>query len=424
MMPFRNLFLLLNTRVALLRIKDTLGGEPVYFHGVQRATDLDEVWEFAEAHRALGMDTESTGINPYRRGWQLRTFQIGDAYDSYVVPARYKKFIAGIMSMDIKWIGHNGTHDIRSTDAWLGEDTGVVCAGETYIPAHHIDSRKQEDGGVGYKLKNQAERYVASDSGKWETALKKVFKTIEVPIPGETYKSGKRKGLQKVRKAHLDEGWSLVDPTHPAYIAYAGADPILTYRLWAHYQPAVRAHRELYHFDLQIQQACDKLTRRAMRLDEQYTRRLDDAYTRKAQAFMEEAERLGVENINSGAQIASALIAMGVQLTAKTPTGKYKTDDKVLRAIAAQAAAMRDPEKHIDAPESMLYAEELIHCILGAKQMMKRRESYTAQMLTEMDANGRVHPSINTLGARTSRMSVSNPPLQQLPTKDREADAE
>lgn len=393
----------------MLRIKDTLGGEPIYFHGVQYVADLDEVREFAEAHRSLGLDTESTGINPYRRGWQLRTFQIGDKYDSYVIPARFKKFIAGIMQLDMNWIAHNGTHDIRSIDAWLGHQTGVICAGETYIPAHHFDSRKQEDGGVGHRLKDQAERYVAGDSGKWEIALKKVFKTIEIPIPGAVYKSGKRKGLQKVRKARLDEGWALVDATHPAYIAYAGADPILTYRLWAHYQPTVRENRELYHFDLQVQQACDKLTRRAMRLDEEYTRRLDVAYTRKAQAFMEEAERLGCANINSGQQVASALEALGVVFTARTPTGKPKTDDKTLRG-------------NLGAFESTP-AGTLIHCILGAKQMMKRRESYTAQMLAEMDENGRIHPSINTLGARTTRMSVSTPPLQQLPTKDREADA-
>lgn len=393
----------------MLRIRDTLGGEPVYFHGVQRATDLDEVREFAEAHRSLGMDTESTGINPYRRGWQLRTFQIGDAYDSYVVPAKYKKFIAGIMQLDINWIGHNGPHDIRSIDAWLGKDTGVACAGETYIPAHHFDSRKQEDGGVGHRLKDQAERYVASDSGKWEVALKKVFKTIEVPIPGETYRSGARKGKQKMRKIRLDESWALIDPTHPAYVAYAASDPILTYRLWAHYQPVVKRSLSLYHFDLQVQQACDKLTRRAMRLDEEYTQRLDAEYMRQADEFKENCRVLGVENINSGAQIAAVLQQMGVSLTAKTPTGKYKTDDKVLRRVMTET----------DIHEAAL----LIHCILGAKQMMKRRESYTAQMLAEMDEAGRIHPSINTLGARTSRMSVSNPPLQQLPTKDREKDS-
>jgi DNA polymerase I len=54
--------------------------------------------------------------------------------------------------------------------------------------------------------------------------------------------------------------------------------------------------------------------------------------------------------------------------------------------------------------------------------LLKRKASYTESMLEEADSDGRIHPSFNTLGARTARMSVSNPPLQQLPTKDREED--
>jgi DNA polymerase-1 len=310
---------------------------------------------------------------------------------------------------DIKWIGHNGPHDIRSIDAWLGEPTGVECAGETYIPAHHYDSRKQEDGGVGHSLKDQAIRYVAPDAGKWETELKAVFKTIEVPIPGATYKSGPRKGQPKMRKARLDEGWSLIAADHPAYIKYAGSDPVLAYRLWRHYQPVLRSHLDLYRFDKRVQEAVDRLNRRGMRLDVKYTRQLDNAYVVNAERLKEHAAALGVENINSGAQVATALQALGVELTAKTPTGKYKTDDATLRKVVAKAS--KDSA-----------AMNLIRAILGAKQMLKRRESYTQSFLREMDSEGRVHPSINSLAARTARMSVSSPPLQQLPTKDREGD--
>lgn len=395
----------------MLRLKDTLGGEPITFNYCETYADKTEMIRFAARHSALGMDTESTGINPYRPGWELRTFQIGNRNTAYVLPAKYKGIIYNIITGPTKWIGHNGSHDIRSIDVWLNEPTGVRCAGETYIPAHHHDSRKQEDGGIGYSLKAQAERYVAGDSGKWEDALKKVFKTIEVPIPGEVYKAGPRKGTPKFRKARLDEGWHLIDPTHPAYVAYAAADPILTYRLWAHYQPTIREHRALYHFDLQIQHIADTLNRRAMLLDEGYTRALDAAYLEQAERHQQRAAEMGVANINSGAQIAAALLALGARLKAKTPTGKYKTDDKILRGLVSIYGGEYSPVK------------ELIHSILAAKQMLKRRSSYTQQMLAEMDEHGRVHPSINTLGARTSRMSVSNPPLQQLPTKDREKDA-
>lgn len=395
----------------MIRIEDTLGNAPIRFYCVEQAGDLLEVKRFVEAHRSLGIDTESTGINCYRPDWQLRTVQVADANWSYVIPARWRKFIAWLMRQPINWIGHNGPHDIRSIDAYLGYATDVICAGETYLPAHHHDSRNPKEGGVGHGLKEQAIAHVSRDAGKWEQALKVAFKAITIPVPGELYKSGPRKNQQKMRKARLGEGWALIDPFHPAYIAYAAADPLLTFRLYRHYQPVVRQQHELYQFDKAVQNAADRLQRRAIRLDIPYTRRLSAAYLSKATKFKLKAEQYGCFNINSGQQIAETLQRLGAVLTARTDSGsQFKTDDGILRGLAEQSP--------------VLAVQEFIHCVLGAKQLLKRRENYTEAMLREADSEGRVHPSINTMGARTTRMSVSNPALQQLPTKDREEDAE
>jgi DNA polymerase-1 len=312
------------------------------------------------------------------------------------------------MRQPMNWIGHNGTHDIRSIDTYLGYETGTRCVGETYIPAHYRDSRKQEEGGTGHALKELSIAYIARDAGKWEVALKQAFKAITIPVPGEVYKSGPRKGQQKVRRARLGEGWALIAADHPAYIAYSAADPLLTYRLWRYLQPYVRANLELYRNDLADQYIADKLHRRAMRLDVRYTEALSAAFASKAENFRAQAEEYGCANINSGKQLAEVLLSLGAELRERTPSGQYKTDDKVLRHLAQTG------DKRIS---------DFIHAVLGAKQVLKRRENYTEAFLREMDSDGRVHPSINTLAARTTRMSVSNPPLQQLPTKDREAEA-
>lgn len=389
----------------MIRLRDRLAGKPIRFHCAETTRDLQEVANFIRRHKWLGIDTESTGINPYRRGWQLRTAQFGDAEDSYVVPARFRKFIAWSMRQKVKWIGHNGPHDIRSIDEHLGYSTGVVCAGETFLPAHHADSRNAAEGGIGHGLKEQAERCIDRDAGKWERELKRVFKTIEIPVPGEFYKSGPRKGLPKVRKAKLEEGWGLIDPMHPAYIAYAAADPILTYLMWRFYQPVVKEFRDLYDFDHRVQMVCDRLQRRAIRLDTSYTEMLSEAFTTKAERYIARAREYGCKNIHSGQQLAKTLQGMGARLIWVTPTGKFKTNDKILRDIAATHGGE---------------IQDFIRCVLIAKQLLKRRESYTDAMLREMDREGRVHPSIKSLGARTTRMSVSGPPLQQLPTKDRD----
>lgn len=392
----------------MLRIRDELAGERIQICYPNNRRDLLEIKDFIRNSNALGVDTESTGLNPYRPKWRLRTVQCGNATTAYVVPARARQLIGWICEQDIQWIGHNGPHDIRCIDKHLGYETGIICA-ETYIPSHHYDSRNQQEGGIGHGLKELAMAYVDSSSGKWEVALKKLFKTLEISIPGEVYKSGPRKGQQKVRKAKLAEGWALVDPQHPTYIAYAGVDPILTYRVWRHFQFVVRQFNSLYQFDRRTANACDRLQRRAIRLDIEYTEKLSKSYERKATHYRQRAAEYGCANIQSGQQLAKTLMALGVQLVERTKTGQLKTDNGILRAVRADALQRGETE-----------IADFIRCVLLAKQLEKRRTAYTEHMLNEMDEYGRVHPSINPLAARTTRMSVSNPALQQLPTKNRE----
>lgn len=388
----------------MLIIKDRLAGERIQINYVQSKVDTREAIDFLRDSRALGLDTEGTGLNCYHPSWRLRTLQFGNATIAYVIPARARRLISWVCEQDIQWIGHNGPHDIRCIDEHLGYSTQIICA-ETYIPSHHYDSRNRGEGGVGHGLKELAIHYIDKSADKWEVELKKVFKSIEIPIAGMVYQSGPRKGQQKMRKAKLSEGWALVDPEHPAYIAYAGVDPILTYRVWREFQPIVRAFYELYQFDRKVQQACDVLQRRGLPIDIDYTERLSGAFLSRAERYRARADAYGCANIQSGQQIAETLTALGIQLTERTAKGQLKTDGATLRKIRSTV----DSEP----------VRDFIRCVLLAKQMEKRKASYSDQMLDDLDVDGRVHPSINSLGARTARMSVSKPPFQQLPTKNR-----
>lgn len=390
----------------MITINETLAGEPITFYCLESGEDGFEYREFVRAHRWLALDTESTGLNCYRPGWQLRTFQCGNARVSYVVPAKMRWLIRWTMKQHVNWIGHNGPHDIRCIDRFLGFETNVICKGETFIPAHHFDSRNQQEGGIGHALKDLAVHLLDKSASRWESELKEVFKGIQIPIRGEVYKSGPRKGQQKVRRAKLSEGWGLIDPMHLAYIAYAAADPILTYRLWQRMQTTVADALELYRFDHALGVACDRLQRRGMPLDVPYTERLNMAYTSKVNKAMAVARSYGCDNLQSGQQLAATLIALGVLLRERTPTGQFKMDDRILRGLLT---SWDDPA-----------VRRFISAVLVAKQCLKRRESYTEAFLRELSSDGRVHASINILAARTARMSVSSPALQQLPTKDRE----
>ena len=393
----------------MLHLRDSIAGDAIRFYQVQSKQDLRQVSAFVRNHRTLGIDTESTGLNPYVPGWKLRTVQIATANVSIVIPARYERFITWLMRQKVRWVGHNGPHDIRSIDAHLGFDTGVVCPGETFILSHYYDPRNRDEGGIGHGLKEMAQALIDHSAGKWEKELHRVFKTIKVPVPGEYYKSGPRKGLLKERIIKLSEGWALIDPNHSAYVAYAAADPLLTIRLWHKLNAVYRDNRDLYASDMRVQQAADRLTRRALLIDVPYTERKDQQFRQKADRLMERAETYGCAKIYSGDQITEVLQTLGVRLTKKTPTGKFSTTDKVLRGIRNR-------------PDCPAEAADFIRTLLLAKQCLKRATAYTGEFLASRDVNNRIHPSINTLAAVTARMSVSNPALQQLPTRQGEDD--
>lgn len=389
----------------MITIQDSLAGEPIEFHFVEDIHDARKALAFARANPLCGLDTESTGVNCYKRGWRLRTFQIGNSNTSFILPAQAKRTIGRILNLNIKWIGHNLPHDIRSIDKHLGYETGITGA-ETYIPGHHKDPRNQREGGLAHGLKEQCEALIDPMAGKWERALKVAFKEILIPIPGEVYKSGPRKGTQKYRKAKISEGYSLIDLKHPAYIAYAGSDSILAFHLWNYYKPTVRQFLDLYRFDHKVQLACDRLQRRAILLDVKYTERLHAALDKSSKKFAAKAAELGCANIYSTDQLAKALIELGAILKEYTPKGRLKVDDKVLQ------------EQLKNGNEDV---RQLVRYVLAAKRRAKRREAYTGTMLRERDDNNRIHPAINSLAARTARMSVSEPALQQLPTRESES---
>lgn len=389
----------------LITIKDTLQGERIFFHFVETKEDAKRAvgWARQFVNEPLAMDTESTGINCYHPDWRLRTFQFGNDKRSFVIPARWRKPIEAIWGMDIEWIGYNAPHDVRSLDTYFGYPSKVECPYEAYITAHHREPRKRTEGGTDLGLKDQCIEHIDPNAGKWEVALKQSFKQIVVPVPDRFYKSGPRKGQPFVRKALMSEGWALQNIRHPAYIAYAAADPILTFRLWRFNGNTYSRSNGLYDRDLEIDLICDALQRKGLLLDVTYLKRYQAALRRKADKYLALAAAMGCENINSGQQIAKTLIGLGAKLTNRTATGKWQTDNTILESL------LDDDNRDVI---------RLVRYILTARRLTKRADVYAEGMLRERDSQDRVHPSINSLAARTGRMSAGI--FQQLPTKDQE----
>lgn len=373
----------------------TLGGSECRIFFPERRDDLDGFDAFLRrGDKVLGLDTETTGLDVYSPGHGLRLVQFGNAEEAWVLRADlFADDVRRALRQDRRFTIHNAPYDLQVIDRHLGvtiEELGPRVF-DTRVLAHLLDPRTRQEGGTGHGLKDLASVYVDPDAPDGEKALTAVFRSM---------------------KATKATGWALVPIDQEDYLRYAGLDPILGHRLLSELGPLVRdvGLDDLSRFEHHLQLLVSVMSRRGMRLDVPYVERLKTDLRAEAEEYRLAAARFGVENVNAPKQVADALAAMGETLTETTPSGAVKVDKAVLLPLADlgmdwERLGVRDPNPLADA-------------VVRAKRADKWAESYAQAFLDLKDADGRLHPNISTLQARTARMSVSRPPLQQLPSRE------
>lgn len=342
----------------------------------------------------LAVDTETTGLDIFRADHGVRLVQFGTATEAWALRVDlFRADIARVLSRGSHFLMHNATYDMLVSDRHGLADLETLApkVTDTRILAHLIDPRRRPEGGTGHKLKELAAVYVDPDAQDGEAALKREFRRL------------------KMTEA---EGWRHIPIDNDVYVRYAGLDVLLTWRLWAELAPRVTGVGlgDLARFEHHLQGLLAILERRGVRIDVPYTERLRDALTAEATEFAAVAARYGVESVNSPKQVAAALGGMGETLTDRTAGGALSVGKEVLLALADL-----DREwTRIGAREPNLLADAVVR----SKRAGKWASTYAQAFLDLMDPATRLHPKINGLQARTARMSIAHPPLQQLPSSD------
>jgi len=342
----------------------------------------------------IGLDTETSGLDVYSPNWELRLVQFGDDRTGWVLRVdQFREQIIGCLrDQRRQFVVHNYGFDGLVLDHGLGVTVEELSPRvvDSQIMAHLIDPRNRQEGGVGHALKDLAQAYVDKAATDGQKELQAEFRKI-----GET----------------KDTGWAKIAIDNPAYEMYAGMDPILTVRvagelhqLLSHYSVS-----HLMEFEHRVQRILLQQMRRGVLVDVDYTQRLSDELLADAASYGKTANSYGVENINSTAQLAEALQGMGADIPERTKSGKVQVDANVLQRLAC---AGKDWEPLPGTPNPLAVA------VLHAKRAAKWNKAYAEAFLDLRDSNNRLHPSIRGLAARTGRMSISNPPLQQLPSGD------
>jgi DNA polymerase I len=368
-----------------------VSGENVKIYRVETEEDLEPFREFVRRNlKVLACDSEATGLNIYARGFRLRLVQFGTPYEAWVIPVEYGGMFVQVVIQTLravkKLIFQNGMYDLQVFNKCLGVTLEELWPKvmDTKLYAMLIDPRAPEKGGIGTSLEDLTRFYIDAE----------VADTVK----------GSMSVLAKKYKTTKTKIWEKVDINDPWYNLYAGMDGILAARLASKLPRLVpQSARPLVSFEHQIAEICSYYERTGFLLDEDYSLELAARLLETEEYNRELALGFGCENVGSTEQVADVLLSLGVKLKDRTPTGKLKVDKKVIEKIQNSGT-----EKQI----------QFITAVADAKKARKWRTTWVEGFLNNMDENGRCHASINTLQARTGRMSITGIPAQTLPSGD------
>jgi len=343
-------------------------------------TSIDQVSQFWEwlttpGRRMVAADTETTGLDWWNPRFKVRMMQFGDVTGGWAIPFEgWPALVAGALDwcsqhrVPIVWhnVGYDGLA-LRSQgielDWSIVEDTFAWAAVSGYA-----DQNRQ--------LKNLG----MQEFGPW-------------------YGAGQRVLHEGMKNGGWD--WSTVPMGWKPYPLYGVVDTCGTAALWEVYE--AQGRRKRWANDHALEMASVRITNemswRGLPVDGAYLYESIEDFTGREAEVRARLTALGITNPHQGGQLELVLTNDGVKLPGKTDKGKTKLDGEVLAQIDHPAA--RD--------------------VLAFRGLYKTRTSYLEAMFNASGGQlgrGIIHPGIKPVEARTGRMSIENPPLQQLPSAD------
>jgi DNA polymerase-1 len=332
----------------------------------------------------IAFDTESTGLDKMHD--RVRLVQFGDTQEGWSIElARWRGLVEEIIARWQKrgrFTAHNARFDTRMLSN-EGIDIPLHLVDDTMILAHIADST------VSIGLKQQCAKHIDPRAAALQSQLDAVMHSGNYT-------------------------WATIPITATgpcaAYWTYASLDVVITSRLWDFHAPNVLAHAaKSYDLELATSFLADRMEQLGIACDREYTQakrtelhQLHEDLTKRGH------DEFGV-NLGSSAQVVERLLADNVPLWKRTGEGAWSLDKFALEGI--------------DHP--------LVQLLQYRSKAEKINSVYLKRFLQYSEYDGRIHPSINPLGfneqkagafgVKTSRMSMSEPNLQQL-TKAKKSD--
>jgi len=335
-------------------------------------------------HNAIAIDTETGELpgNPRDHAlspWhgRLRLVQVGDGKQSWAMP--WDEWSGVFYEAMDKFNGPIVCHNVAFEARWFDIQSRWKIpwhrVHDTMIMAHIIDPL-----GTG-ALKRLAALHVDGRAV-----------ALQGTLDEELVKNGWT--------------WGTVPTNFQPYWAYGALDCILTMRLWEQFYEKCgpgQPYHKAYELEMQTRRIVTRMELNGARIDLDYSRKKFDeltAYTEQVKSWAQQ-KYAGV-SITSNIQLVRLLESLGAEINEYTPSGQKSASKDQLQFLAIAGNSE---------------VKELAEIVLKQRKADKLANTYFANFIND-NVNGFVHPSVKTLGARTSRMSIQNPALQTLPKGD------
>lgn len=318
--------------------------------------------EFWNGMPAISFDTETTGLSIEKD--HVRLCQIGDEHVGWAFA--WERWSGIFQEVAETWDGillaHNAKFDVGHLDK-MGVSLPRARVFDTRVMAHILHPT------FSTALKPLAARYVDPSAGAAQKDLDDAIKRL---------------------------GWAGVPINFPPYWQYGALDPVLTTRLGVELFPKVMAEApDAFFLENEVSWTVEKMERYGVHVDTKYALESYEKFNAYvAQVDMWCGKEYGIK-AGQNAEVIRVLQEAGHSFSKATASGAIALDAEVLGGI--------------DHP--------LAQAVLSRRKHQKLASTYLKHYITEVDENDLLHPSINVLGARTSRMSMQNPNFQNLPRK-------
>ena len=292
------------------------------------ASLLDFAW-WMEQRRGyvLGIDCESNGQDQFSPRYRLRTVQISDGYESWVIDvsrvslrnlavliSRHPLFVAHYAEADIRFLVRGCPGSVRVDDHAVPHiiDTQTVLA---WFDPRTVTSQDDAYGAIPLPrgLKPTVERLIPGQLLVWaEQQMHEEFRRLAP------------KGMRKEEDVRR-HGFATIPFSDKRYVIYGGLDPLYTVRLYRMMMDVItgRGQRDGLAADLKLQWVCDLMTLRGLGVDGPYAGWLDQQLSDVIDIAAGGLALHGIKPSGMGASVGHAFERLG----ASSPKVSRNTGD-------------------------------------------------------------------------------------------------